>query len=407
MPDLTALITLKGTRVANVKTWVPSGPVTTDYYTTYSLGKNSSGGSNPNWRDTIARGGNATQNYDMMVVSLAPGGVSCTAQPNSPGDSVTFNGHIGGAIQTTLDTVLVQKLIGEATVTALKRVRSGFSAGTTTGELGEAIAMLRNPANGLRKLTSSYISRAQVYRKEFFRKGMSNKALRDVHRALPDLYLEFQFGWKPLAGDIASGIDAIARAANNPKRIRFSGTARQEVTQPKIDIGGFNNFPTSNYRLRINRSVKALYRARVAGSASLKLGFGMPAFQAGSTIPDMIPTIWNLAPWSFLIDYFSNVGEVLEARATSQLLSMTYGCTSVLADITSEFTVGFVDSTPDTTTGRCVHFQRRKLSAGFNVPPIKFDERPSKGQSMNIAALVAAKLIDKGITDRVPKPSNY
>lgn len=33
----------------------------------------------------------------------------------------------------------------------------------------------------------------------------------------------------------------------------------------------------------------------------------------GFTPEEFVPTIWNLLPWSFLVDYFTNIGDVLEA----------------------------------------------------------------------------------------------
>jgi hypothetical protein len=393
---------MKGTRVAKVFGYTPPGVTETrDYYSEVDQGKTQGGAKDPSWRDKVARGDNASNNYDVMIRYLTPGGISVSASPASPGDSVSFTGYITGMEPyTTFDSALANKLVGQATIRALARSRSGFSAGTMLGELGEAINMVRHPALAMQRLVKDYSQRAQAHRFEYIRRNMTPEQqvtwLRKHSKVLPDLYLELQYGWKPLAQDVESAIDAASRAANNPKKVRFNGTASQTITLPNVNVASYNNFPSSAYRLKVDRVVVAEYSAKVAGSASIKLGFGMPAFQAGSTIPDIVPTLWNLCPWSFLIDYFSNVGQVLEAHATASLLKVNYGYTNQRAVINTVNDVYFVGGPSKATYGsKCVHFNRRKMSVGFPIPSFSFDERPSKGQSMNIAALAASLYADK------------
>ncbi len=399
---------MKMVRTAKVAGWTPPGvtDVTTSYFP-IDLSKTQSLTKDPNWRDRIARGDNATLDYDMMMRFLTPGGVTVTAVPASKGDSVTVTGHIPGMEPyTTYDSVLASRLIGQAGANALSRARSSFSAGTVLGELREALQMVRKPALSLQKLTSDYTRRAQAYRYEYLRKGMSHKVARDAAKALPDLYLEFQFGWKPLASDVESGIDAVSRSTKDPKKIRFNGYAKQQIMLPRVNVTSFNNFPTSAYQLRVDREVVGDYSAKVAGSASLKLGFGMPAFQAGSTIPDLIPTLWNLAPWSFLIDYFSNVGQVLEANATASLLKVNFGYSNARAILTTINTCYYVGGSPVTFGSKCIHFNRRKITANFPIPSFSIDKRPSDGQQINIAALVASRALEISFRKTVP-PNTY
>lgn len=401
----------RGTRSAKVKGWSPGGQnpstVTTEYSDLTSSLHGGTGGKNPNWRDVVARGGDATHNYDAIYHKYPAAGVKLQAAPASPGDVVKFDGFIGGmGPWFSWDKAVAAQVTGQATAAALRRLRSGFSSGTFLGELREALAMVRHPAQSLRRLTDQYIGRAQAYRYEWLRRGLSQSYLRNAAKALPDLYLEYKFGWAPLARDIAAGYDAAQRAAKKPTGMRLSGTARSHVSIPRFEAGGYNNFPTSAYRLRISKKVDVQYSARVVGSAKLKLGFGMPAFQAGSTIPDFIPTMWNLAPWSFLIDYFGNVGDVLEARATASLITMEWGSATTKAQFLTENIVTFGGAV-GTTSYSTLMLQRRKFgSNSIQLPSIQFDQKPSGSQSMNVAALVASKLADRSFRATVP-PGRY
>lgn len=389
----------------NVGIAPPGVTINQDFSTVITLGKSQSGSNNPNFRDTIKRGGDATGNYDLMVTEVGSQQVTAVGVPASPNAAVSFTGYIGGmGPYTSLDSSIVSKVVNEASAKALSRMRSGFSAGTVLGELKQTLKMVRSPANGLRKLTDNYISKAQAYRYEWLRRGMSERYRRYLLSALPDLYLEFQFGWKPLASDIESGIEAVSRAAKSPKGMMLSGTSKLSVTLPRTLVASYNNFPTSAYQLRVERAVRCDYSARVKGRASLKLGFGMPAFQAGSTIPDMVPTLWNLAPWSFLLDYFGNVGQVLEAQATASLVKCDWGCSSMKCVITTQNFVRYSNaSSSSSTSSKCVHFQRRKITGSFPIPSISFEQTPSQGQSMNIGALVAGFLADKKFGQSVPR----
>jgi hypothetical protein len=140
----------------------------------------------------------------------------------------------------------------------------------------------------------------------------------------------------------------------------------------------------------------------IKGTVALKLGFGMPAFQAGSTIPDFIPTLWELMPWSFLIDYFSNVGKCLNTRAFSQLVTTNWMCQSVKTiqntKVRNAFYVDYntgqsVNSGGPSASFETVLFTRRRLS-GIPIPSMQMDSSVSTAQGLNIAALLNGRLQD-------------
>jgi hypothetical protein len=166
---------------------------------------------------------------------------------------------------------------------------------------------MQKPAAALQDYLLSYFPKAK-------------KALRGVKtssraaKVLADTYLEFTFGWKPLAADILSASQALWAIAQRPPVVRIYASASDTY-------GGADNlsaFPGSGqyYTLMIPSKNYGTYSIRYEGGVNLNVGIdGIPnrmeAF--GITLPDFIPTVWDLLPYSFIVDYFLNVGDVITA----------------------------------------------------------------------------------------------
>ncbi len=370
---------------------INGGTQTLRGYPSYISHRNAAGGTLPNWRDRIERGMSATNVYTLSMSKVSQASGSMTRRQGAYTLTISGNG-VPGLSVPSISWSEADRLTGIATSKALSRLRSGFSAGTFLGESKQALRMLRQPAMSLRKLTDQTIDRMKVYQYEAIRRGMRPQDVRNLGKALPDLYLEFQFGAKPLGADIANAYDAATRVANSPSRMLFSGTARG-ISSSSLNVHSGNTLLGRADTLRVSNVETSV---RVKGAATLKLGFGMPAFAAGSTIPDFVPTLWNLMPWSFLIDYFTNIGRCLEARATSQLLNVAWITSSQKITGNHKFTRTFASDgsgamNQNITT---INFRRTNPSA-FQLPAFGVSDKPlSTSQGLNIAALAVSRAFD-------------
>jgi len=183
-------------------------------------------------------------------------------------------------------------------------------------------------------------------------KGQTSEVLR---KRGSDEYLAFEFGWKPLANDMADIMSAIDHGEAAVKQyIRDSG----KVVRRRF------NFPTeSNTEVLVtNPSSHASYRPSVSGYLTEQGIAGRPVMRIRETvrrrwfsgaftyhIPDakaiglyerndvlrnkkwgteLTPELaWELAPWSWAADWFSSAGAVvknLSSLATDGLV-MRYG----------------------------------------------------------------------------------
>lgn len=115
-----------------------------------------------------------------------------------------------------------------------------------------------------------------------------------------ELWLEYWMGWAPLMGDIGNAIEVLTRPYPSEK---FS--AGISYTKQRREKGGDPSFSNYSLDLRLKGRLAAYGKFRVtnhnAGLAD-QLGFSNPVL-----------TAWQVVPFSFIVDWFANVGQVLGA----------------------------------------------------------------------------------------------
>jgi len=178
-----------------------------------------------------------------------------------------------------------------------------------------------------------------------------------IARSAGSEYLNQQFGWLPLVNDVLQFADAV-RNANSimsqyerdmGKLVRRRYQFPSELsTDPEVDLGaalfpdGVSSTPGSSAVLPITpgRLVKSVVKQTdtwFSGAFSYGIPLNSTSREGTATLaakadklfgisltPDVL---WELAPWSWVVDWFSNVGDVLSnvSDALSQGLVMQYG----------------------------------------------------------------------------------
>lgn len=187
------------------------------------------------------------------------------------------------------------------------------------GELGKSIAMVLRPAKTLRSKATTLLSRLSKIRKR------ATGTAPSTVRALADTWLETVFGWRPLIGDIQDGATAVARAACREylarQQFRAYGRDISQVlcTEGSIVTGGVGLGDNMYYRM--NRYVTSSSECILYGVWSAKLQDASRTASFASELArlsavnwaDVPSQVWELVPWSFLVDYFSNIGDVIES----------------------------------------------------------------------------------------------
>lgn len=202
-----------------------------------------------------------------------------------------------------------------ASLSFLKRIREAdrkFQAGVFFGEIVPTIRMLVRPFDSLRDGIKDYFR--AVHKRG---RGSSGNRLR---RIIGDTWLEFAFGWQPLLADIKDASAAAIDIYANLRRERItSADGSLESATRTLDVESVVNLVYYNvYSTRL-----LSYSVRLYGNLNPLPGAdkGIPylkriADQSNFRLNAFIPTVWELIPYSFLVDYFTNIGDVLAAYST-------------------------------------------------------------------------------------------
>lgn len=238
-------------------------------------------------------------------------------------------GTIAGTTFRPLSTANLRgSLVGDArskaqiafTKQARKRTQ-GWAGGVFAGELVEAARLLRNPAKALRRATDELLRDCLMKKQKYgsaaaLARKNGRKQLRGV---VADTWLTWSFGVKPLWNDAKDAAIAFEKIANGPSKrgsVVVSGWAEASDYRGNIEPGYLRNH-ISGIPSGVITTTRHDFMARVkikGALASYNPAGEMPIpIQLGFDLSSVVPTAWELIPWSFLVDYFVNVGDVLDA----------------------------------------------------------------------------------------------
>jgi hypothetical protein len=129
--------------------------------------------------------------------------------------------------------------------------------------------------------------------------------------AVSDTWLEYQFGWQPLVSDIGNAVLAglrLSRRLTPRKRVNAYESVTTSTTPTTFSraFGGttvdWEYFTSSVHKVQFYGAVKIEVDQPALGVTQ----------EWGLRTSDWAPALWEIIPYSFLIDYFSNVGDVVE-----------------------------------------------------------------------------------------------
>lgn len=201
------------------------------------------------------------------------------------------------------------------------RLSDRASLGTMLGELGETHRMIANRANQLWKFTrqvksGNFAGAARTLKMSAVPPGVSRK------RAWAGNWLEYNLGWKPVIGDIGNAVDVLQSPI---KSIWVSALVRSGPTRFDLATPQKGENPTAVYPANLTwHNFRYWYCDQQVGCGA-EVQISNPnlwlANQLGFINP--LAVAWELVPMSFVIDWFVNVGQVLNSMTDFYGLTLT------------------------------------------------------------------------------------
>jgi len=409
--NVNAYYRIHTTNVAGVDTIQGTSSYSVPWNDTITKGDNI-----PGWRDKLRRGENVTTQLGVVGNTIrvkrgfliekrklaSPPVPSDTASWTMKGDfglSYTFGGNPSSLSTGTANNRALGRFLEQ-----IRSVNTTFQGGVFFGEIAQTIHGIRNPAQGLRKLVTSYHQAARKLRSvEGFR------VLRiPFEKHLAELWLEHSFHWLPLIHDINDAARTLSEfliheeSRPKSKPVRATGTSESNVVSSAAgqSNGGLQWLTHETSKGKVTVVFRGAVRVNPRNSVSMApelLGFNPGSF---------LPTIWELMPYSFLIDYFTNIGDIVNGWSLWST-NLMWSNQTVIKESIIERTASskqalwkndlshasFSFSAPSVTCTR--REISRSTYSGTFVPTLEF-EIPGLGSKkwLNIAALAIARSVD-------------
>lgn len=272
------------------------------------------GASPRGWKHNILVGSNAGsvltgRRYKITPLSGAVSGIYLPTGPsNKPPKTVNTVGNenpiFSFPIPATSVSILADNKAREALLGDYLKARNNWRGGNFLAEVRETIHMLRHPITSIFGKTQKMVSRVH---------GIRHVRNRETYRKrLGNIWLAYSFGIKPLIEDIKDVNKAIEALQRSPRfdGISIKGTGSDVSATVGVSTRGFGSTPaTMIYSTSSVVSSHCKYYgvvgARPEGLRAVGENFGVDPW-------DILPAVWEAVPWSFLVDYFVNVQQVLD-----------------------------------------------------------------------------------------------
>lgn len=201
-------------------------------------------------------------------------------------------------------------------------VSQKFSSGTFAGEIRQTLGMLRSPFRSLTRHLGSYLTRVDKRAFKNIRipgspSQVRRRRIEYRNRVVSETWLELQFGLKPLIHDIDDAMSALVSLSEvKPTWERISHTVVRETDREEYIVSPpfYSNVFGTTFKVKEVEKIIVKLIGAVSTDKTSKAKFDA----LGLNIRDFAPTVYELIPYSFLVDYFVNFGGLINALCVRQ-----------------------------------------------------------------------------------------
>jgi hypothetical protein len=243
--------------------------------------------------------------YVVNQIGLAPyaaqGRVVCDGIKGQMGIYLPTPDSINSISDEDANNRALQQLVKRAL-----KVQQQFAGMTFLGELHKTVTMIHHPLKSLFQGVNGYL--------RSLKKKTRGTRPRSVERSrvVENSWLESSYGWRPFFSDIKGAAQALASVTTYrlPRQVvSGKGYDERKFDQTTVVV---DRFP-----LRVFMTFDAISSIEVkyTGAVRVSAAESLPGLleSVGFMPRDFLPTLWELVPYSFLVDYFSNIGAIIQA----------------------------------------------------------------------------------------------
>lgn len=207
---------------------------------------------------------------------------------------------------------------------------------------------------------------------------------RKIAKEWSNIWLAYHFGWEPLVKDIHAAIETVSKPFE-PKTIEVKGK-----TVLCNQRRSWNDTYTNGYC-----AVEGKVRCKVGATVKVDDQYAYVAGRWGVVNPAVIA--WELIPFSFVVDWFSNVGDFLNQGTDLLGISITNPYHTVFMRLKSTY----IDSYKRPYSGlRKIDMESTYMERFTSIPDVTLGKRPPYRLSVVRAATAISLLVQQGFKGR-------
>lgn len=243
---------------------------------------------------------------------------------NEPTDHVTYSRHIGAYLDFHASTgnfvglvphlrMLTNPVRGAslASIEARARVSPVYVQSiVSVAELHKTVDLVASTVVKLRRFRQAIVrgDGYNILRRIVGRNFKHNKPSKDIASSTSSRWLEYRYGWLPLVYEVQGAVKALSPTREFKTRAVARG--RKEFTRKEswnaVHNGLFGSM--GNFTFKYEQDEKLSCRAYCLFEADLRF---QTARDFGVT--EVPLALWELVPFSFVVDWFVNVGDWITA----------------------------------------------------------------------------------------------
>lgn len=379
----------------------------------------------PDWKEKLRNGSDATTPYqsDRYRFEVAQQGAfdleaRIVGNPGAGKQRQTWKGWVFPPSES-LAHLLPDQASAEADALriAYKKVNAELNhlAGASSlAEFGDVLHQFGHPFQSIIDLTNRRLNKLQLAAR-----GLSGSTVfRKVKwsEIVASTWLEYAFGLAPLISDTKKAAEALARwqFENTEDFHPRSKVIARGQSQKATSVSQAGN-PNNTWAVGMNNTktvtdTRVQYVIGLSASVTAAYGSNERLIELLGFRPmDFIPAVWEVVPWSWLVDYFTNVGDILNAAATStagitwisktvtqvttreSVMPLDWKRTQQVAASAGWDSLQPISGTHLGTSKTVRTTVNRTVGEKLGVPPLVFSLPTKYGELANMAAVLISK----------------